>query len=1508
MCKLDPKHDGMSENNLRQQIKALFPDSQGRDAAAEGIAAESIGLMVTAPGNRGQNTHCVDSKLHMDKPISRPPQPTPEELEQTLGFERQQINVIAASLHKIWPSLWPTPPGEMCDFYGLLLDTIAEPGRFAVVCKTLQKMAERKGGNWRKIQIPRRLQERMLDLNERTDPEGFKTATRNAHDMQSSEFQAWISEHLNYPEYATYWKVFNWLIAIDAPGNSDPYGKGEEPHEKDPCSSDEDPSENLDSQWDDIVKELTLTLGDRDTNRFSRDMIQRLADSLPRLQQLATAYEANQAVADATLLDRLISAINDTEPFFGSGYPAEQQVLANLRERTKDILYPRRLRLHVSTLDVINNFVATLRDAERRYDEIGKLAEQALKDSDDDALTASGHERKEQKGVIAAARAGLVTALRGLIPETDLDVTPSGASNDKQSQRPQKTDQGTELPAAPLLAGVTGELSRSLGADQPATPDTHPGAEVADANLVAADLGTHNDDVEPQHEAIAGLEQLSAPPEAFAMDVKALAPAAWPEMISNSQCPTQTEPHAIATNTDDYPAGIGTAQLIVSIGEEGGSPDRGANALVWALIRDGSLELAYHITRALEARGTWELAPLDANCLLALFLARQIHGPTEDVAEPMREVMGSLLSIDFSSHPVPHRRATGLLAYAAALRPALLAPKLTGARAVLKERHLPLESTSLEELRVAIIDSGRLGLTLSEASLKGQAGLGIWERQLVELQQRCTTWWSEYRHRHIKYAPTAKVWQRWLEDNGPIGTLLQAVVEDRRGLLDQVRQQFATWCDGRTVNRRLDHTDTEIRGRNAALRPIDGGPRNDVVRLAAEAMTFVQQWLSLHATGPTDTQAGDSAELAEWVQRTRSLLDKAREELVASLDKAINLAECAAMSAAVSALSDLCDLLDPESPMRRDALPWWKRLAQPLLLAPDIPLNEQWAPTQPYADDALFRRLLEAATLTTNPDAWVVAFEAAERNCAHAATERILEVLRAREPPANNFDILKQRREDGLETCQRRLRKRVQEISNAVSHAIDFGYLEDEEERSEIGEVLENCKERRRGDIGAALREIDHIEMRLHEHKRRRIDEERKRLDQNPILNGNPTLRARIEHLLEEGAITTAAEYVTHAENGREPPSDEQADIFVDDFFPKYLSALSERLNSTRGGEVLRCIENGRTTDPIKLLPGDDSGIQLLRTWLTLQGRRGGIRESARALISALGFAVVGLDPDEGEPAGQTLLRLDIEPLQDRSICIVPQYGSLAHGRYRVACVWDRMPAEELRRHLGRRDGTPILLLYLNRIAESERRDLAMHCRKNRQTFLVLDEWLLYFLITRDKASRLAQLFQCTFPFTVANPYTPTSSDVPDELFFGRRRAMEQIADLHGTNLVFGGRQLGKTALLREVKRRYQAPRRGQYVVWIDIKAAGIGLGRPLDEVWAAIGSELVVERLLSNRVSRADTVQKEILSWLDADENRRLLVLLDEADELFAQDAENGYKTLVNLKNLMERTNAGSR
>lgn len=1459
----------------------------------------------------------------MYKPKFQPPQldrPTPEELEKVLGFERQYINVIAGKLHKIWPDLWCKPPVDAGNFYAWLLDTIADFDRYSVLRRMLDDIARQKGGNWRKVQISQRIFERMLDLFGKTDPEGFQIATRDVHDLQGSEVVGWMSEHLGHPEYAMHRKVLTWLIAIEATGNSDPHSMEEEPHEKDPGAFDEDVSVNLNFQWDKIIEEIKLVFSDRDANRFSRDLIQRLADSLQRLQQLAAAYEENQVLAETALLDRLNRAIDDSESFLDKNL-AGQQVLISLSECPKEARFSRWLRAHVSTLDTIDNLLARLHDAEKRYDDIGRLTKQAVDENDDEALANHSRARKEQGGVIAAAKDDLVAALRELIPEAETDVrttptspaqpfpppmdtAPSGVSNGEPSQVHPEVGQGENRPLTPPPAEPPSKLTESAGADQPAITDDHQLPEIADTSPAPEPLGVPIDDRDQQSDPITVIEPLPTPIDVITTDEKTEEPDVQPEEEGNPQRPTQTESPATATNADDYPADIGTAQLVGSIREEGGSTDRGANALVWALIRDGRVDLAYHIVRALEARGTWELAPLDANCLLALFLARQIHGPTDDVAEPVRELMGSLLSIDFSSRPVRHRRAIGLLVYAAALRPALLAPNLTSARAVLKERHLPLESTSLEELRVAIIDSDRLGLTLSEATLKGQAGPGIWERQLVELQQRCATWWSEYRHRHIKYAPTAKVWQRWLEDNGPIGTLLQAVVENRRGSIDQVRQQIATWRDGKTVSRCLDQTDSEIRGRNAALRPIDGGPRSDVVRLAAESMTFVQQWLSLHATRPTDTQGGDSAELAEWIRRTRSLLDKAREELVTSLEKAINLADRAATSAAIAALGDLCDLLDPKAPIRRDDLPWWKQLAEPLVMAPDIPLDEQWRPTQPYAEAVLFRRLLELATLTRNPDTWVVAFEAAERNCAHAATERILDVLRSRESLPNDFDTLKQRREDGLETCQGRLRKRVQEIGSAVAHAIDFGYLEDEEERSEIGEVLENCKERRRGDIGAALQELDCIEERLHAHKRRRIDEERKRLDQNPILIDNPKLHARIEHLLEEGAITTAAEYVTHAENGREPPSDEQSDAFADDFFPSFVSAVSERLSRIRGGEVLRTLESGCAIDPLKL-PAEDptGGLDLVRAWLALQGRRGATRDLARDLISALGFVVVGLNLEEGEQSGQTLLRLDTEPLQDRSICIVPQYGSLAHGRYRVACVWDRMPAEELRRHLGRRGGTPILLLYLNRMAEGERRALALDCRKNRQTFLVLDEWLLYFLATRDKASRLSALFQCTFPFTVANPYTPTSSDVPDELFFGRRRAMEQIADLHGTNLVFGGRQLGKTALLREVKRRYQTPRRGQYVVWIDIKAAGIGLGRPLDEVWAVIGNELASEGLLPNRVSRAETVQKEILSWLDADENRRLLVLLDEADELFAQDAESGYKTLMGLKNLMERT-----
>lgn len=136
----------------------------------------------------------------------------------------------------------------------------------------------------------------------------------------------------------------------------------------------------------------------------------------------------------------------------------------------------------------------------------------------------------------------------------------------------------------------------------------------------------------------------------------------------------------------------------------------------------------------------------------------------------------------------------------------------------------------------------------------------------------------------------------------------------------------------------------------------------------------------------------------------------------------------------------------------------------------------------------------------------------------------------------------------------------------------------------------------------------------------------------------------------------------------------------------------------------------------------------------------------------------------------------------------------------------------------------------------------------------------------------------------------------------GRRNAIRNIADRQGTNLVYGGRQLGKTALLLEVKRRYHSPVSGFHVVWIDLAFEQIGRGRPPVDLWSVMTTHLPKE-IVSDQVQRSETLQKQILKWLEEDRRRRLLLLLDESDDFLSQDAEDGYQVLLGLKSLMERS-----
>ena len=152
-----------------------------------------------------------------------------------------------------------------------------------------------------------------------------------------------------------------------------------------------------------------------------------------------------------------------------------------------------------------------------------------------------------------------------------------------------------------------------------------------------------------------------------------------------------------------------------------------------------------------------------------------------------------------------------------------------------------------------------------------------------------------------------------------------------------------------------------------------------------------------------------------------------------------------------------------------------------------------------------------------------------------------------------------------------------------------------------------------------------------------------------------------------------------------------------------------------------------------------------------------------------------------------------------------------------------------------------------------------------------------------------------------------TASLVPPEMFYGREREMDLIIDPSGPSFLYGGRQLGKTALLRHVERSYHKPNEGWVVVWLDLRPEGIGYHRNIEHIWTLLASELSKAKVLPERNAhqvRPEKITPLIEEWLNQDPARRIVLLLDEADRFLKYDAEQEFQETVILKNLMERTN----
>lgn len=251
----------------------------------------------------------------------------------------------------------------------------------------------------------------------------------------------------------------------------------------------------------------------------------------------------------------------------------------------------------------------------------------------------------------------------------------------------------------------------------------------------------------------------------------------------------------------------------------------------------------------------------------------------------------------------------------------------------------------------------------------------------------------------------------------------------------------------------------------------------------------------------------------------------------------------------------------------------------------------------------------------------------------------------------------------------------------------------------------------------------------------------------------------------------------------------------------------------------------------------------------------------------------------------------------------VPAFGSLGEtDGFRIVFIFGAYDAErlvEIFHNIGDEKHTLVILDYA--LKESARRRLALLVKgkANCKIFAVLDRVVLKYLYDNYSEQTIAkQLLHIIMPFAYYQPYVAESSKpMPSELFIGRKEELKRIKDVNGVNIVYGGRQLGKSALLMKAKKDIDKNESGDRAVYIDIK------GRNYTETALKISEELVLADILEEKDITSDW-RKLAMSIRMRLKNANkpihyFLLLLDEADAFLDSCKDVQYKPFDALKDI---------
>lgn len=353
---------------------------------------------------------------------------------------------------------------------------------------------------------------------------------------------------------------------------------------------------------------------------------------------------------------------------------------------------------------------------------------------------------------------------------------------------------------------------------------------------------------------------------------------------------------------------------------------------------------------------------------------------------------------------------------------------------------------------------------------------------------------------------------------------------------------------------------------------------------------------------------------------------------------------------------------------------------------------------------------------------------------------------------------------------------------------------------------------------------------------------------------------------------------------------------YLDEFLREYA------LNSSQAGTA-------RATLQSRLLKGHNKDARgagrLVENWPKGNGTSS---LKIQNLLMALGFAVENVtmhDAIQGKDHYQVTLKRPVNGRKSNYKHPISVFGSEAEEKgFRVVNIFGKMDAGRLIdtfKEIGTAKNTLILLDHT--LTLPDRRELARKTKTefSAKTFLVIDRVVLVYLANHYSETAVNRMLMAvTSPFAACQPYVSDSAKImPPEIFMGRKHELEKIESASGVNIVYGGRQLGKSALLRMACSDINMDENGDRSILVDLK--GLDYRAAARKISGALYDEgiLKTEHITEDWDVLSRDVKNRLRDTSGPDHIPYLLLLMDEADVFIESCEAVDYRPFDSLKDI---------